>query len=241
MEAKTSKVIPFEIVTWSERFASSTDDIGGLIAELKTAYPNFKTDRTSDDDIKEIFNTMKYTFAKSSLAKSPKGLKTNNGMIGYWLFNGGKWNSVKKSEFNLTATDDTRLKGTSINLSNDDTGAYYYATKPAFVSHLEKKSLDMHDKCISTILWLKSSIRSKVDLLDTGWKTDSTKAKSGRRKLSKSQSLLNRLKVWEGKDGVSLQNAIDKGDALGLSWVEFKPKYKEFKEFFKAVVKRENG
>tara|TARA_R110000803_G_scaffold23118_1_gene57019 strand:+ start:91 stop:819 length:729 start_codon:yes stop_codon:yes gene_type:complete len=238
---KELNVKAFNVVEWSERFSSVSSDIGGLTTELTVAYPDFKTDRVSDDNVKEIFNTMKYTFSKTSLAKNPKGLKTNDGMIGYWLFTGGKWNSVSKTEFNLTATDDTRLKGTSINLSNDEYGAYMYATKPAFRSHLEKKDITMYDKVISTIDWLKSSIRSKVSLLDAGLDVDKTQAKAGRRKLSKAQSMLDRLSVWEGKNGAGLQKAIDNGDALGLAWVEFKPKYKEFKEFFKAVVKRENG
>ena len=122
MEDKTSTVTPFEIVTWSERFATSSDDIGGLANELKIAIPDFKTARVSDDYVKDTFNIMKFTFSNVALTKNPKGLKTNNGKIGYWLFNGGKWSKVTKVEFNKVATDDTRLKGTSLNLSKSITG-----------------------------------------------------------------------------------------------------------------------
>ena len=92
----------------------------------------------------------------------------------------------------------------------------------------------------ASIDWLIQSIRSKVRVLDVALDTDSNAPKSARRTLSKSESMLDRLAVWEGKNGEGLQKAIDNGDALGLAWVEFKPKYKEFKTFFKAVVKREN-
>ena len=241
MEDKTSKVIPFEIVTWSERFATSSDDIGGLANELKIAYPNFKTDRVSDEYVKDSFNIMKFTFSNVALTKNPKGLKTNTGKIGYWLLNNGKWSKVTKVEFYKVATDDTRLKGTSLNLSNDSYGAIMYATKPAFRTHLKNKAPAMYEDCITTIDWLTQSIRSKVRVLDVALDTDSNAPKSARRTFSKSVSMLENLDRWEGKDGNGLQKAIDNGDALGLAWVEFKPKYKEFKAFFKAVVKRENG
>jgi hypothetical protein len=241
MEDKTSKVIPFEIVTWSERFATASNDIGGLANELKIAMPNFKTDRVSDEYVKDSFNLMKFTFSNVALTKNPKGLKTNAGKIGYWLLNNGKWSKVTEVEFNKIATDDTRLKGTSLNLSNDSYGAIMYATKPAFRTHLKNKAPAMYEDCITTIDWLTQSIRSKVRVLDVALDTDSNAPKSARRSFSKSVSMLENLDRWEGKDGNGLQKAIDNGDALGLAWVEFRPKYKEFKAFFKAVVKRENG
>jgi|TARA_R110000850_G_scaffold275294_1_gene414404 hypothetical protein len=241
MEDKTSKVIPFEIVTWSERFATASNDIGGLANELKIAMPNFKTDRVSDEYVKDSFNLMKFTFSNVALTKNPKGLKTNTGKIGYWLLNNGKWSKVTEVEFNKIATDDTRLKGTSLNLSNDSYGAIMYATKPAFRTHLKNKAPAMYEDCITTIDWLTQSIRSKVRVLDVALDTDSNAPKSARRSFSKSVSMLENLDRWEGKDGNGLQKAIDNGDALGLAWVEFRPKYKEFKAFFKAVVKRENG
>jgi hypothetical protein len=241
MEDKTSKVIPFEIVTWSEKFATASNDIGGLANELKIAMPNFKTDRVSDEYVKDSFNLMKFTFSNVALTKNPKGLKTNTGKIGYWLLNNGKWSKVTEVEFNKIATDDTRLKGTSLNLSNDSYGAIMYATKPAFRTHLKNKAPAMYEDCITTIDWLTQSIRSKVRVLDVALDTDSNAPKSARRSFSKSVSMLENLDRWEGKDGNGLQKAIDNGDALGLAWVEFKPKYKEFKAFFKAVVKRENG
>jgi hypothetical protein len=62
---------------------------------------------------------------------------------------------------------------------------------------------------IGAINWLSSSIRSKVSLLDTELKSDNTKPKPARRNLSKSQSMLDRLEVWERENGVAIQKAID--------------------------------
>lgn len=66
---------------------------------------------------------------------------------------------------------------------------------------------------ISAINWLSSLIRSKVLLLDTELKsvdsTNNTKPKPARLNLSKSQSMLDRLAIWERENGVAIQKAID--------------------------------
>jgi hypothetical protein len=159
------------------------------------------------------------------------------------LSSAGKWQVKTKDQFFMVATDDSRLKGTSLNLSLDEpAGIYFYATKPAFLNNLKTKNVYAYDMVALDIKKVSQGIRDKVRSLDTEISKDVVSdSKVSRKTRTKSESLLDKLALWEGENFKSINQAIDRGDALGLAWLEIKPKYLEFKNLFKDIVKREKA
>jgi hypothetical protein len=49
-----------------------------------------------------------------------------NTLANYLLLNEGKWEVKTKEQFFMVATDDTRLKGTSLNLSLDNLKVFIF-------------------------------------------------------------------------------------------------------------------
>jgi len=224
----------FNPITWADRYFDSSEDTELVIAELYTVYPNFKSERSTDENQKEAFEKIKFALCKKYCAKN------TSEVYGYHLLDNGKWNKVSKEDFENVANDDTRIKGTSLNLSLDsEFGIYQYTQKPIFMTNLEKKNPIAFDKFSEVILSVKEGIRSKVRTLDNSQKTkkDGVKRNSN---ITRSQSLLNKLSTWEGDNFRNINNAIDKGDAIGLAWKEIKPRYLELKKLFKDITKREN-
>jgi hypothetical protein len=225
----------FNPVSWADRYFDSSEDMESVIAELYRAYPNFKSERSTDENQKEAFEKIKFTLCKKYCDVNPASQ-----VYGYHLLDNGKWNQVSKEDFENVANDDTRIKGTSLNLSLDsEFGIYQYTQKPIFMTNLEKKNPIAFEKFSPVIFKVKEGIRSKVRTLDNSQKT---KKDGGKRNshITRSQSLLNKLSVWEGDNFRNINNAIDKGDAIGLAWKEIKPRYLELKKLFKDITKREN-
>jgi hypothetical protein len=85
-------------------------------------------------------------------------------------------------------------------------------------------------------------LEDKVKSLDTEISKDVVSdSKVSRKTRTKSESLLDKLALWEGENFKSINQAIDRGDAIGLAWLEIKPKYLEFKKLFNDIVKREKA
>jgi hypothetical protein len=95
---------------------------------------------------------------------------------------------------------------------------------------------------VTEIKKITLGIRAKVKTLDNEIAKDViAESKATRKTRTKSESILDKLALWEGENFKSINQAIDRGDALGLAWLEIKPKYLEFKQLFKDIVKREKA
>jgi hypothetical protein len=232
--------LSFNLVSWADRFFSATGEVTDIAQELKTIYPNFKKDRLENENVKKAFESIRFQFCKQWIKKN---LSKSKSVGKYLLLNEGKWEVKTKAEFNLIATVDTRLAGTSLNLSLDTPeGVYSYATKPAFLTNLKTKNVYAYDMVVLDIKKVSEGIRGKVKSLDTEISKDIVSdSKVSRKTRTKSESLLDKLALWEGENFKSINQAIDRGDALGLAWLEIKPKYLEFKQLFKDIVKREKA
>jgi hypothetical protein len=228
----------FNLVSWADRFFSATGEVTDIAQELKTIYPNFKKDRLENENVKKDFESIRFQFCKQWIRKN---LSEHEYIGNYLLLSStGKWEIKTKEQFFMVATDDTRLKGTSLNLSLDNPeGIYFYATKPAFLNNLKTKNVYAYDMIVLDIKKVSQGIRDKVRSLDTEISKDVVS--DSRKTRTKSESLLDKLALWEGENFKSINQAIDRGDALGLAWLEIKPKYLEFKNLFKDIVKREKA
>jgi len=231
----------FNLVSWADRFFTATGEVSDIAQELKTIYPNFKKDRVDNESVKIAFESIRYQFCKQWIKKN---LSKSKSVGKYLLLNTlGKWEVKTKAEFNLIATVDSRLAGKSLNLSLDTPeGVYSYATKPAFLNNLKTKNVYAYDMIVTEIKRITLGIRAKVKSLDNEIAKDViAESKATRKSRTKSESLLDKLTLWEGENYKSINQAIDRGDALGLAWLEIKPKYLEFKNLFKDIVKREKA
>ena len=233
--------LSFNLVSWADRFFSATGEVTDIAQELKTIYPDFKKDRLENENVKKAFESIRFQFCKQWIKKN---LFEHEYIGNYLLLNStGKWQVKTKEQFFMVATDDTRLKGTSLNLSLDEpAGIYFYATKPAFLNNLKTKNVYAYDMVALDIKKVSEGIRAKVKSLDIEISKDVVSdSKVSRKTRTKSESLLDKLALWEGENFKSINQAIDRGDALGLAWLEIKPKYLEFKKLFNDIVKREKA
>jgi hypothetical protein len=233
--------LSFNLVSWADRFFSATGEVTDIAQELKTVYPNFKKDRLENENVKKAFESIRFQFCKQWIKKN----LSEHEYIGNYLLlsSAGKWQVKTKDQFFMVATDDSRLKGTSLNLSLDEpAGIYFYATKPAFLNNLKTKNVYAYDMVALDIKKVSQGIRDKVRSLDTEISKDVVSdSKVSRKTRTKSESLLDKLALWEGENFKSINQAIDRGDAIGLAWLEIKPKYLEFKKLFNDIVKREKA
>jgi hypothetical protein len=233
--------LSFNLVSWADRFFSATGEVTDIAQELKTVYPNFKKDRLENENVKKAFESIRFQFCKQWIKKN----LFEHEYIGNYLLlsSAGKWQVKTKDQFFMVATDDSRLKGTSLNLSLDEpAGIYFYATKPTFLNNLKTKNVYIYDKIVWDIKKVSEGIRAKVKSLDTEISKDVVSdSKVSRKTRTKSESLLDKLALWEGENFKSINQAIDRGDAIGLAWLEIKPKYLEFKKLFNDIVKREKA
>jgi hypothetical protein len=233
--------LSFNLESWADRFFTATGEVTDIAQELKTVYPDFKKDRLENENVKKAFESIRFQFCKQWIKKNLSGHK----YIGNYLLlnSAGKWEIKTKDQFFMVATDDSRLKGTSLNLSLDEPeGIYFYATKPAFLNNLKTKNVYAYDMVALDIKKVSQGIRDKVRSLDTEISKDVVSdSKVSRKTRTKSESLLDKLALWEGENFKSINQAIDRGDAIGLAWLEIKPKYLEFKNLFKDIVKREKA
>ena len=230
----------FNLESWADRFFTATGEVTDIAQELKTVYPNFKKDRVDNESVKIAFESIRFQFCKQWIKKN---LSKSKSVGKYLLLNEGKQEVKTKAEFNLIATVDTRLAGKSLNLSLDTPeGVYSYATKPAFLNNLKTKNVYAYDMVVTEIKRITLGIRAKVKSLDNEIAKDViAESKATRKSRTKSESILDKLALWEGENFKSINQAIDRGDALGLAWLEIKPKYLEFKQLFKDIVKREKA
>ena len=233
--------LSFNLVSWADRFFSATGEVTDIAQELKTVYPNFKKDRLENENVKKAFESIRFQFCKQWIKKN---LSEHEYIGNYLLLSStGKWQVKTKDQFFMVATDDSRLKGTSLNLSLDEpAGIYFYATKPALLNNLKTKNVYAYDMVALDIKKVSQGIRDKVRSLDTEIsKNVVSDSKVSRKTRTKSESLLDKLALWEGENFKSINQAIDRGDAIGLAWLEIKPKYLEFKKLFNDIVKREKA
>lgn len=233
--------LSFNLVSWADRFFSATGEVTEIAQELKTVYPDFKKDRLENENVKKAFESIRFQFCKQWIRKN---LSEHEYIGNYMLLSSkGKWEAKTKEQFFMVATDDSRLKGTSLNLSLDEPeGIYFYATKPTFLNNLKTKNVYAYDKIVLDIKKVSEGIRGKVKSLDIEISKDVVSdSKVSRKTRTKSESLLDKLALWEGENFKSINQAIDRGDAIGLAWLEIKPKYLEFKKLFNDIVKREKA
>ena len=224
----------FNSTVWASKFFNATEDVITVAKELYSVYPDFKSKRGTDENLKIVFNDIKFQFCKEWIAKN-----NLDDFIGYYHLQSNGYVKVSKKDFEGVATPDTRLKGHTINMSLDsEDGIFAYTQKPAFLNSLKSKNPMGYELIIASVNRVKEGIRSKVKTLD-GNATKEVKT-SSRRKLSKSKSMVEIIDRWLGKDNKSVTQAIDNGDALGLSWLEVKPEVVKLRKLFSDIVKREN-
>jgi len=224
----------FDIAVWASKFFNATEDVVSVAKELFTVYPDFKTKRNTDEKLKTVYNGVKFQFCKDWIAKN-----NLDDFIGYYHLQSSGYVKVSKKEFEGVATPDTRLKGHTINMSLDsEDGIFAYTQKPAFLNSLKSKNPMGYELIADTVNRVKEGIRSKVKTLD-GNATKEPKIVN-RRKLSKSKSMVEMIDRWLGKENKGVTQAIDNGDALGLSWLEVKPEVIKLRKLFSDIVKREN-
>ena len=235
--SKLQKVVSskdFDVTVWASKFFNATEDVVSVAKELFTVYPDFKTKRNTDENLKIVFNGMKFQFSKDWIAKN-----NLDDFIGYYHLQSSGYVKVSKKEFEGVATPDTRLKGHTINMSLDsEDGIFAYTQKPAFLNSLQSKNPMGYELVADTVKKVKSGVRSKVKTLDDN-ATKEVKSVS-RRTLTKSKSMVEMIDRWLGKDNKAVVQAIDNGDALGLSWLEVKPEIVKIRKLFSDIVKREN-
>jgi len=235
--SKLQKVVSskdFDVTVWASKFFNATEDVVSVAKELFTVYPDFKTKRNTDENLKIVFNGMKFQFSKDWIAKN-----NLDDFIGYYHLQSNGYVKVSKKDFEGVATPDTRLKGHTINMSLDsEDGIFAYTQKPAFLNSLKSKNPMGYELVADTVKKVKSGVRSKVKTLDDN-ATKEVKSVS-RRTLTKSKSMVEMIDRWLGKDNKAVVQAIDNGDALGLSWLEVKPEIVKIRKLFSDIVKREN-
>ena len=68
--SKLQKVVSskdFDVTVWASKFFNATEDVVSVAKELFTVYPDFKTKRNTDENLKIVFNGMKFQFSKDYL------------------------------------------------------------------------------------------------------------------------------------------------------------------------------
>ena len=235
--SKLQKVVSsnnFDVTVWASKFFNATEDVVSVAKELFTVYPDFKTKRTTDENLKTVYNGMKFQFCKDWIAKN-----NLDDFIGYYHLQSSGYVKVSKKDFEGVATPDTRLKGHTINMSLDsEDGIFAYTQKPTFLNSLKTKNPMGYELIIANVNKVKEGIRSKVKTLDN----NATKEPKivNRRTFTKSKSMVEMIDRWLGKDNKAVIQAIDNGDALGLAWLEVKPEVVKIRKLFSDIVKREN-
>tara|TARA_Y100000385_G_C12921059_1_gene562567 strand:- start:72 stop:785 length:714 start_codon:yes stop_codon:yes gene_type:complete len=234
--SKLQKVVKgtFNVEAWASKFFNATEDVISVAKELYAKYPDFKSKRTTDENLKVQFNKIKFQFCKEYIAKN-----NLDDFIGYYHLQSSGYVKVSKKDFEGVATPDTRLKGHTINMSLDsEDGIFAYTQKTAFLNSLKTKNPMGYELIIANVNKVKEGIRSKVKNLDDN-ATKESKI-TNRRNLSKSKSMVENIDRWLGKDNKAVIQAIDNGDALGLAWLEIKPEVIKLRKLFSDIVKREN-